>query len=146
MHFHRICNFIVILNKQIRGGNSIVMAEKICPICLDPFGKRKLFSTECAHTFHDTCLKKAAKKGTRECPLCRTLIPEFQTMRKKRKQEEIDPSLLLGISNAVQLEAEMVEQARLLKEAKKNKRRKNSTNYSLNPNVPPVVSFLELLW
>ncbi|KAH3758961.1 von Willebrand factor [Pelomyxa schiedti] len=50
-----------------------------CPICLAPMVKGKaIFTTDCGHTFHFTCLKQSVATGTITCPLCRHLPPQAQ--------------------------------------------------------------------
>jgi hypothetical protein len=43
-----------------------------CPICLDNLvSKRKIYTTSCNHTFHQTCLESTVSD---KCPCCRTTI------------------------------------------------------------------------
>jgi len=44
---------------------------EVCSICIEPLkGKKKKYTTECNHIFHQACLKTTCKTH-QKCPLCR---------------------------------------------------------------------------
>ena len=49
--------------------------EKDCPICLEPFEKTNISTTECGHKFCTSCLLKSTRSNIR-CPICRNKLVE----------------------------------------------------------------------
>lgn len=48
-----------------------------CPICWEPMsGGRSIFTTECGHRFHFSCLQVNYQNGNIVCPLCRAGFQE----------------------------------------------------------------------
>ena len=44
-----------------------------CPICKETFGRKKVVSLNCEHSFHESCIKEWTKWGN-YCPLCRSSL------------------------------------------------------------------------
>ena len=69
--------------------------EDSCCICLDGFGKKALFITECGHKFHFKCLKEYCVSGNIDaatCPLCRRDLPTPPAAVKQRECRHVQPA------------------------------------------------------
>lgn len=51
------------------------MEKEECSICLEPFGGSPLWTLDCLHKYHVSCVKNLEK-----CPLCRADISEVSTL------------------------------------------------------------------
>jgi hypothetical protein len=50
-----------------------------CPICTDGLATQDSVLTSCGHVYHQACLARWWRQGG-DCPLCRTPLPEDETV------------------------------------------------------------------
>jgi hypothetical protein len=64
----------VTIDKQIvKEGDDI---NDVCRICLDDMiVDQHIYTLECKHSFHSTCLDEAVERNHTKCPVCRVDLP-----------------------------------------------------------------------
>ncbi len=66
----------------------IIEINDNCSICLDEKKLRKIFITECNHTFHKKCINKWLDKSD-TCPICRKILTNDIERKNKITNKKI---------------------------------------------------------
>lgn len=64
---------------QVKSANNVIgwtypknfLSPDDCPICMNPIGKKNLFTCKCSHQFHKSCIEQWLSQGNVTCPVCR---------------------------------------------------------------------------
>eukprot|EP00979_Chaetoceros_neogracilis_P011023 scaffold2654_cov245-Chaetoceros_neogracile.AAC.1 len=66
----------------------LVTDEFECAICLDTCTDTNV-NPQCGHRFCKVCIKESLTSCSRECPICRTRIPTYRTLRQDAQFDRI---------------------------------------------------------
>ncbi|XP_034571772.1 E3 ubiquitin-protein ligase WAV3 isoform X1 [Setaria viridis] len=78
--------------------SNFAMQSNPCAICLGAIGAgggQAIFTAECSHTFHFSCISTSVSQGRRVCPLCNAQWRELPSVRPVLLPSSMPPTLPL---------------------------------------------------